>query len=126
MRSPRKDHSAAQSATSLPVSPSDDASDRVRNYLLTMGIRVACVILAALVQPFGWWTWVFAVGAVFLPYIAVVGANAASARSATTAQAPEIAIEQAAEKPAEAPQTPPTVIRISESPAKKQDREPEA
>lgn len=114
MRSPRKDHSAAQSATSLPVSPSDDASDRVRNYLLTMGIRVACVILAALVTPYGWWTFAFAAGAVFLPYIAVVGANAASGRTVTTARPPEIAIDAPAEKPAE-PDATPKVIRITES-----------
>ncbi|MEL5989896.1 DUF3099 domain-containing protein [Microbacterium phosphatis] len=114
MRSPRKESSAAQSATSLPASPADDASDRVRNYLLTMGIRIACVILTATVTPYGWWTFAFAAGAIFLPYIAVVGANAASGRTVTTAQRPEVAIETTAEKPAER-EAPPSVIRITES-----------
>ena len=39
-----------------------------------MGIRTACVI-AAIVTP-GWMRWVFLAGAVALPYLAVVVANA--------------------------------------------------
>lgn len=39
-----------------------------------MGIRTACV-LAAIVVP-GWPRWVFLAGAVILPYLAVVVANA--------------------------------------------------
>ena len=49
-------------------------SGRVRRYLISMGIRTACVI-AAVLSIGHWWTWVFAAGAVFLPYIAVVAAN---------------------------------------------------
>jgi len=47
---------------------------RTRKYLISMGIRTACVI-AAIVVP-GWPKWVFIVGAVVLPYLAVVVANA--------------------------------------------------
>lgn len=47
---------------------------RTRKYLISMGIRTACVI-AAIVVP-GWPRWVFIAGAVVLPYLAVVIANA--------------------------------------------------
>jgi len=40
-----------------------------------MGVRVLCFLLMVFVQPFGWWTWIFGIGAIFLPYIAVVLAN---------------------------------------------------
>jgi len=118
VRSPRKEHPAAQSATSLPVAPAYDAGARVRNYLLTMGIRIACLVLMVLVTPYGWYSFVFAAGAIFLPYFAVVGANAATGRSAAGAQRPETAIE-AAPAATEGPderRAPPTVIRISETP----------
>lgn len=42
-----------------------------------MGIRVACFILMVVITPYGWYTWVFGAGAIFLPYIAVVFANVA-------------------------------------------------
>lgn len=47
---------------------------RQRRYLISMGIRTACV-LAAIVIP-GWPRWLFIAGAVVLPYLAVVIANA--------------------------------------------------
>jgi hypothetical protein len=47
-------------------------------YALTMGIRVVCIALC-LVTP-GWWLLIPAAGAVFLPYVAVVIANASSRR----------------------------------------------
>lgn len=127
MKIPRREHSAAQSATSLPVAPADDAGVRVRNYLLTMGIRIACLLLMALVTPYGWYSFVFAAGAIFLPYIAVVAANAASARSAGAAERPDAPALDAAPS---APETrderpaPPTVIRISETPKKPSERDP--
>lgn len=43
-------------------------------YTLAMSIRVACLILAMVVQ--GWMMWVFFAGAILLPYFAVVLANA--------------------------------------------------
>lgn len=53
---------------------SDEQVSRQRRYLVSMGIRTACV-LAAIVIP-GWPRWVFIAGAVVLPYLAVVIANA--------------------------------------------------
>ncbi len=51
-----------------------EQTGRTRRYLISMGIRTACVILAIFVP--GWARWVFIVGAVALPYLAVVIANA--------------------------------------------------
>ena len=53
---------------------SKEQSDRTRRYLISMGIRTACVIAAIFVP--GWPRWVFIAGAVILPYLAVVIANA--------------------------------------------------
>lgn len=53
---------------------SDEQVSRQRRYLVSMGIRTACV-LAAIVIP-GWPRWMFIAGAVVLPYLAVVIANA--------------------------------------------------
>jgi Protein of unknown function (DUF3099) len=51
---------------------------RATRYLMSMGIRTVCVILVILVP--GPLRWVFAVGAIVLPYIAVVAANAGGER----------------------------------------------
>lgn len=67
--------SRAASATSLPRAPRDDAGARSKRYLIMMGIRTLCFILMVVITPYGWYTWVFGAAAVFLPYIAVVGAN---------------------------------------------------
>lgn len=66
------------SITSAPTSLSDDLSMRTRRYLWTMGIRTACFV-AAIVVP-GWPRWVLVAGAVLLPYLGVVGANAGRER----------------------------------------------
>jgi hypothetical protein len=68
-----------QSVTSAPISGADDQSQRVRRYLLTMGIRVVCGALALFTE--GWLRWTFVTLAVVLPYIAVVMANAVGPRS---------------------------------------------
>lgn len=53
---------------------SDEQTARTRKYLISMGIRTACVIAAIFVP--GWPRWVLIAGAVVLPYLAVVIANA--------------------------------------------------
>jgi hypothetical protein len=53
---------------------SAEQTGRTRKYLISMGIRTACVI-GAIVTP-GFMRWVFIAGAVALPYLAVVIANA--------------------------------------------------
>lgn len=109
------------SATSLPRAPREGADSRTRTYLITMGIRVLCFALMVLVTPYGWWTWVFGAGAIFLPYIAVVFANVASDVSDATIESPERALTAAPvaddvgdaspAEPAEAPR----IIRVEES-----------
>jgi hypothetical protein len=51
-----------------------EQAGRTRRYLISMGIRTACVIAAIFVP--GWPRWVLIAGAVVLPYLAVVVANA--------------------------------------------------
>ena len=57
---------------------SEDIAYRQRRYLLTMALRAICFGVAVLmfVNHAGWLTAIPAVGAIFLPYIAVVMANA--------------------------------------------------
>ena len=69
-----------QSITSLPRSPQDDRRTRMIQYTVAMSIRTVCIVLC-LVVP-GWWRLLPAIGAVVLPYIAVVLANASIARPA--------------------------------------------
>jgi len=56
---------------------SDDISYRQRRYLLMMGIRALCFVIAVVLftNHFGWLTAIPAVGAIFIPYFAVVFAN---------------------------------------------------
>ncbi len=105
-------NTAAQSATSLPRAPRDDAHTRMTKYFTMMAIRVACFILMVVVTPYGWYTWLFAVGACFLPYVAVIVANVAAA-PARRAVPPERAIAPAP-PPASAPESS-GVIRIHET-----------
>jgi Protein of unknown function (DUF3099) len=64
--------------TGARPSRSDDLDRRVNRYLISMGIRTCCVILVIVVP--GPTRWIFAAGAVFLPYVAVLFANASGAR----------------------------------------------
>lgn len=63
--------------TGAQRSLSTEQSGRTRRYLISMAVRTACVI-AAIVVP-GWPKWIFIAGAVVLPYLAVVVANAGRA-----------------------------------------------
>ena len=92
----------AASVTSLPTAPRDESDARVRKYAITMTIRIVCFLLMAVVQPYGWYTWVFAAAAAVLPYFAVVIANAGSDSTRTQiAESPERQIEAPAPPPAE-------------------------
>ena len=104
----------SHSATSLPRSPQDEAASRLKRYAVTMGIRIACFLLMVLIQPYGWWTWVLAAGAIFLPYVAVVRANAGEESDARAVESPEFSLDAPAETPARA-ESAPTVIRLTET-----------
>jgi hypothetical protein len=61
--------------TSATRPHSEDIRGRQRRYLFSMGIRTACFILAIVFRDTPA-VWFFVAGAVFLPYIAVIVANA--------------------------------------------------
>jgi hypothetical protein len=86
--------------------------------MLMMGIRIGCFLAMALITPYGWYTFVFAAGAIFLPYVAVILANVGEDAPETTAINPERAIEAPRPAPATVATDPdaPLVIRIAESP----------
>jgi hypothetical protein len=65
-----------QSITSLPESPDEDRRRRMIRYSVAMGIRVVCIVTCLFVK--GWWLILPIVGAIVLPYIAVVLANVGS------------------------------------------------
>jgi len=65
-----------QSITSLPESPDAERHGRMVRYGIAMGIRVLCVIACFFLH--GWWLLIPVIGAIFLPYIAVVLANVGS------------------------------------------------
>lgn len=109
-----KHSSGRQSATSLPTSPEEEAHTRSTRYLLLMAVRVACFILMVLIQPYGWHTLVLGLGAVFIPYIAVVLANAGEADHTEHSVSPDRQLEATPEAPP-APDAP-NVLRIQESP----------
>jgi hypothetical protein len=64
--------------TGAAPSRSKDLDRRVNRYLISMGIRTLCVLLVFVVP--GPTRWLFAAGAVFLPYVAVLLANAGGTR----------------------------------------------
>lgn len=65
-----------QSITSLPESPDAERRARMIKYTVAMVIRVVCFAVIFAVP--GWWRLIPALGAVALPYVAVVLANVGS------------------------------------------------
>lgn len=59
--------------TTLGMSPEQERHHRVVKYTVAMVIRVICILLMLFSR--GWWLLVFALGAIVLPYFAVVIAN---------------------------------------------------
>lgn len=64
----------AQSITTVSESPDDERKSRMLKYTIAMTIRVVCIVVAIFVE--GWLMWLAFAGAIFLPYFAVVLANA--------------------------------------------------
>lgn len=60
--------------TSVGGNPAKDRAHRMRMYLLAMSLRVLCVVSLFWVR--GWWILLVGIGAVVLPYIAVLIGNA--------------------------------------------------
>jgi len=84
-----------QAVTSVEESPYQERRSRFIKYTIAMVIRVICIILAVAI-PVSWLTFVFVAGAVFLPYFAVVIANAQGPGTASkrvpVAEAPTLSI----------------------------------
>ena len=66
------------SITELPASPDEERRARMIRYTVAMGIRMVCIVLCVVLPD--WWRVIPAVGAIALPYFAVVIANNASKR----------------------------------------------
>ena len=75
-----------QSITSLPPSPEAERRARMIKYSIAMGIRMVCIVLMLFVQ--GWWLLICAIGAITLPYFAVVFANVQGGAVASTVVRP--------------------------------------
>jgi hypothetical protein len=80
----RRRDDAAIRITTAGASRNEDTAGRQRRYLWSMALRTACVIGAVVVGP-GWFRWVLVAGAVLLPYVAVVAANAVNQHSESVA-----------------------------------------
>jgi hypothetical protein len=72
---PRRER--AYVVTEAPRPMSEDIAYRQRRYLIMMGIRLVCFVIAVVVfvEGGGWLTAIPAVGAIAIPYFAVVFAN---------------------------------------------------
>jgi hypothetical protein len=57
----------------------DDVNSRTRRYLVSMGIRTVCFVLAVVAS--GWLRWVLITAALLLPYLSVVFANGGRERT---------------------------------------------
>lgn len=67
------------SISNAQVAHSEEIPGRIKRYLISMSIRTACFIGAVIApSPF---RWILLVGAILLPYIAVVMANAGQEQS---------------------------------------------
>ncbi len=68
-----------QSITALAESPDAERRRRMTKYFIAMAVRVGCIMLCFFLH--GWWLLLPIVGAVVLPYVAVVFANIGSTGS---------------------------------------------
>ncbi|MCW2947319.1 MAG: hypothetical protein JWR24_4036 [Actinoallomurus sp.] len=76
----RRDRPAVYTVTDAHRPLSEDIGYRERRYLITMGVRALCFVLSIVfaVTLHGPWRWLAVVallGAVILPYVAVIFAN---------------------------------------------------
>ncbi|CAN5560742.1 hypothetical protein BH09ACT4_BH09ACT4_15550 [soil metagenome] len=84
--------------TELPPSPDDERRTRMIRYSIAMGIRMLCIVLVLIVPD--WWRLVPAIGAVVLPYVAVVIANNAGRVSTTRVARPGAVVRRTPDKDA--------------------------
>jgi hypothetical protein len=75
----RKDPEPVYQITGARRGVREDVDARTRRYLVSMGIRTVCFILAVVAS--GWLRWAFIVAAILLPYLSVVFANGGRERT---------------------------------------------
>ena len=75
----RRDRDEAVRITTASSNRQDEIWARQRRYLFSMVIRTVCFLLAIVFRN-SWLCWFFIAGAVLLPYVAVVMANAVSSK----------------------------------------------
>ncbi|MEP6817737.1 MAG: DUF3099 domain-containing protein [Marmoricola sp.] len=92
-RTPHNDPDVVR-ITDAPLSRSDEINARQRRYLLSMGLRTGCFV-GAIVVGSNWLRWALVAGALILPYVAVVMANAASPQvPGTMPESPDVRRKQ--------------------------------
>lgn len=111
--------------TSVGVNPAADRAHRMRMYFLAMSLRVVCIVSLFWVR--GFWIILAALGAVVLPYVAVLLANAVSHAGGNAAVAPDplqLTGTQPAEptEAAERPDPSQVVIVVDEPAERRSDR----
>lgn len=74
-RRTRKEDQDVVQITGVPMSRAEEQAGRQRRYLLSMSLRTICFI-GAIVVGNNWLRYVLLAGALLLPYVAVVMANA--------------------------------------------------
>ena len=79
----------AQSITTLGQSPEAERKSRMLKYTIAMTIRVVCIVVAIFVE--GWLMWLCFAGAIFLPYFAVIIANAQTSKTGSIDQVTKVA-----------------------------------
>jgi predicted tellurium resistance membrane protein TerC len=84
--------------TELPPSPDEERRTRMIRYTVAMSVRLICLVLAIVIPD--WWRVIPLVGAVVLPYIAVVIANNALRGSTVRVARPGSLVRRAREKDA--------------------------
>lgn len=78
-----------QSITTLGESPELERKNRMVKYTIAMTIRVVCIVAAIFVD--GWLMWLCFAGAIFLPYFAVIIANAQGSSSGSLSKVTQVA-----------------------------------
>jgi hypothetical protein len=74
----RRERSPIHQITGARPGVRDDVNSRTRRYLVSMGVRTVCFLLAVFTD--GWLRWVMIAAAVVLPYLSVVFANSGRER----------------------------------------------
>lgn len=82
MRRRRSLRAAPVLITSAPQSPLEEYSNRRRQYAIVMTTRIVCFLLAVVVT-ITWLRVFFIIGALVLPWVAVIAANQVNSRRTT-------------------------------------------